>query len=135
MNEMYEMSIAVHNFGVIGILGMISLHIFMLFTARDIKKYARFMLLFMPISITTIATVIFTGVIMMASKHLDFSRENIVMIVFAIVLVVLENIRSKELQKLDKKDTNALELYKIDAYKLFAVEIFITLSISVWMWT
>ena len=134
MNEMYDMSIVTHNFGVIGILGMIFIHLFMLLRADDIKKYARFMLLFMPLGITTIGTVIFTGVIMMASKHLDFTIENIVMIIFAIALIVLENKRSKSLQKLDKKDAYALEYYKPDAYRIFAMEIFLTMSISIWMW-
>ncbi|WP_321779299.1 hypothetical protein [Sulfurimonas sp.] len=134
MNEMYDMSIVTHNFGVFGILGMIFIHLFMLLRADDIKKYARFMLLFMPIGITTIGTVIFTGVIMMAAKHLDFTIENIIMIIFAIALIVLENKRSKSLQKLDKRDAYSLEYYKAGAYRIFAMEIFLTLSISIWMW-
>lgn len=134
MNEMYDMSIVTHNYGVFGVLGMIFIHFWMLLRAKDIKKYARFMLLFMPFGITTIGTVIFTGVIMMASKHLDFSIENIIMIIFAIALIVLENKRSKTLQRLDKKDDYSLDYYKPSAYKIFAIEIFLTLSISIWMW-
>jgi hypothetical protein len=71
---------------------------------------------------------------MMASKHLDFSVENIVMIIFAIALIILENKRSKKLQYLDKKQENDLTHYKEYAYNLFKIEILIVLSISVWMW-
>jgi len=134
MNEMYDMSIVMHNYSVYGILVVILLNFFVLFKAKDIRKYIRFVTLFMPIGMTVIGAVIFTGVIMMAAKHLDFSIENIVMILFGIVLIVLENVRSKKLQRVDKKLSKGLESYKKEAYKIFALEIFVVLSISVWMW-
>ena len=103
MNEMYDMSIVTHNYGVIGILGMIFINILMLVRATDINKYTRAVTLFTPIAMTAIGAVIFTGIIMMAAKHLDFTIENIVMIIFAVVLIVLENKRSKKLHTLNKK--------------------------------
>lgn len=134
MNEMYDMSIVMHNYSVYGILAVILLNFLMLFKAKDIRDYVVFVTLFMPIGMTVISAVIFTGVIMMAAKHLEFSIENIVMIFFGIVLIVLENVRSKKLQRVDKKLQGGLESYKKEAYKIFVLEIFVVLSISVWMW-
>ncbi len=134
MNEMYNMSIVTHNYGVIGILGTILVNMIMLMRADDIQKYARSMSIFMPIGMTTIGMVIFTGVVMMAAKHLNFTIENIIMIVFSIVLIILENQRSKRLELLDKREENALALHKIDAYKIFKIEILMLLSLSIWMW-
>ncbi|WP_373035212.1 hypothetical protein [Sulfurimonas sp.] len=134
MNEMYDMSIVTHNYGVIGILGTIFINILMLVKATDIKKYVRAVSLFMPIGMTIIGAVVFSGVVMMASKHLDFTIENIVMIAFAIALIVLENKRSKTLQYLDKKREDALTLYRVYAYNIFKIEILMVLAISTWMW-
>ncbi len=134
MNEMYDMSIVMHNYSVYGILGVMLLNFLMLARAKDIKAYARFVTLFMPIGMTAIGAVIFTGVVMMAAKHLEFSLENIVMIVFGVLLIVLENSRSKKLQRLNKKDTDSLEVHKKDAYKIFMIELCAVLSISIWMW-
>jgi len=134
MNEMYDMGIVTHHYSVIVVLGMIFINILMLVRAADIYKYTRFVTIFMPIGMTAVGALIFTGVVMMAAKHLDFSVENIVMIVFAIVLIILENKRSKKLQFLDKKQENALSLYKVYAYKMFQIEVVMVLAISIWMW-
>ena len=134
MNEMYDMSIVTHNYGVILVLAAILVNIFMLLRAEDIKKYARSLRIFMPIGMTTIGAVIFTGVVMMAAKHLDFSVENIVMILFAVVLIVLENMRSSKLKFLDRSEDNAFKNYKSQMMKIFMFEIILVLGISVWMW-
>ncbi|MCK9491267.1 MAG: hypothetical protein M0Q24_04195 [Sulfurimonas sp.] len=134
MNEMYDMSIVMHNYSVYGILAVILLNFLMLAKADEIRAYARFVTLFMPIGMTVIGAVIFTGVVMMAAKHLDFTVENVVMILFAVIVIVLENIRSKKLQKVDKKLPEALVLHKKEAYIIFALEVFLVFSISVWMW-
>ena len=131
---MYNMSIVTHNYSVIGILGTILINIILLMRAKDIKKYARTMSLFMPIIMTVIGSIIFTGVIMMAAKHLDFTIENIVMIIFAVALIVLENRRSKKLQRLDKSDDYALTFHKVDAFRIIKIEIVLVLAISIWMW-
>ncbi|EDZ63231.1 hypothetical protein SMGD1_1555 [Sulfurimonas gotlandica GD1] len=134
MNEMYDMSIVTHNYGVIGILGTIFVNILMLVRAKDITKYTRSMSLFMPIVMTVIGTVIFTGIVMMAAKHLEFTIENILMIMFATALIILENIRSKKLQQLDKSQENVFSNYKSEAYKIFKIEVLMVLAISTWMW-
>jgi len=56
------------------------------------------------------------------------------MIAFAIVLIVLENKRSKLLQRLNKKRDDALDTYRADVGKIFIYEIVTVLSISIWMW-
>jgi hypothetical protein len=134
MNEMYDMSIVTHNWGVMAVFSVIFINIFMLFGIRGLVKYRRAMLLFTPIVGTTIGMVIFSGVVMMASKHLDFTLQNIVMIFFSIILIFLEVKRSKALEKMDKKDPNAWHGYKNYAMKIFVAQIVGLLSISLWMW-
>ncbi len=134
MNEMYDMSIVTHNYGVIGILVVIFINFMMLRRATDVTVYQRSVSIFMPIGMTTIGFVIFSGVVMMAAKHLDFTIENIVMIIFAVILIVLENRRSKLLQRLNKKRDDALQTYTTDVNKIFIYEIATVLSISIWMW-
>ncbi|OHE15613.1 MAG: hypothetical protein A2540_01310 [Sulfurimonas sp. RIFOXYD2_FULL_37_8] len=135
MNEMYDMSIVTHNYGVMSVFGVILINIFMLFSIKSLVKYTRAMSLFTPIVGTTIGMVVFTGVIMMAAKHLDFTVQNIAMIIFAVILIYLEVKRSKGLQNLNKKDENAFKEYRSYALKIFLIEIFVILSISFWMWS
>jgi len=134
MNEMYNMSIVTHYYGVLGILGVILLNIWMLNKAVDVQKYKRQMSLFTPIGSIAIGTIIFTGVVMMAAKHLDFSIENIAMIIFAIAIIVLEVKRAKTLKWLNPKVEGALEGFKKYAIKILAIETFLTISVSIWMW-
>ena len=134
MNEMYDMSIVTHNYGVMYVLGVILLNLIMLLRANDVKKYTRFMRIFMPIGSLGIGLIIFTGVIMMAAKHLDFTLANIAMIIFATILIVLEVKRSSKLKYLNKKEEGAFKKYKSFAIKVLALEVFVTLSISAWMW-
>ncbi len=134
MNEMYEMSIVTHYYSVIGILVVILANFWMLYRANDLVKYQRQMSLFTPIGSTAIGGIIFTGVIMMAAKHLEFTLENIVMIVFSLMIIFVEVKRLKTLKYLRVKLENALEIYKKMAYRCLASEVVIILSISIWMW-
>jgi len=135
MNEMYDMSIVTHNYGVMLVLGMILVNFYMLISTKNVKKYMRKHTLFMPIGMTMIGVILFTGIVMMAAKHLDFTIENIIMILFVISLIGLENKRSSTLNLLDLRVENAFENYKKYAIKIFAVEVLVVLSISAWMWT
>jgi len=135
MNEMYDMSIVTHNYGVFFILSVILINIIFIVTAKDIKKYVKAMRLFNPISGTAIGIVLFTGVVMMAAKHLEFSIENIIMIIFATTLMVLEGKRASKLKWTNPKLEDALENYKKYVLKIFAIEIFMVLIISLWMWS
>jgi len=129
MNEMYEMSIVTHYYSVIGVLIVILMNFFMLYKAVKIPTYQRQMSLFTPIGLIPLGGVIFTGIVMMAAKHLDFSIENIVMIVFSLCLIILEAKRVKTLKYL----RSDLEQYKKYAVKLLLIEMFLTVSISAWM--
>ena len=133
MNEMYDMSIVTHNLSVMGMLAVILVNLVMLLGAQDIHKYAKRMRIFMPMSATMIAVILFTGVVMMAAKHLEFSIENIIMIVFGTLLIFLELIRYKKLKHIDISADDALKTYKSLALKILNIEFFITLAISAWM--
>jgi len=134
INEMYSMGITTHNYGVILVLIVILINVFILLRTKDIISYKRTMLLFNPIGSTAIGVVIFTGIIMMAAKHLEFNIPNIAMIIFAIIMVYLEVKRSLKLKYLNNGEENVLDKHKSFALKIFALEIFVTLSISIWMW-
>ena len=134
MNEMYDMGIVTHNWGVMLVLAVIFINILMLFGIRNIAKYKRAMLLFTPIAATAIGTVIFTGVVMMAAKHLKFTVENIAMILFAVTLIYLERKRAKALRTTSQKEADSFKNFKSYALNILLLEIFVTLSISTWMW-
>ena len=134
MNEMYDMSIVTHNYGVIGIWLVVLVNLFMLMRANEIGKYKRSMQLFTPIGSLSIASVIFTGVIMMAAKHLEFTLENIAMIFIALAFIVLEVKRAKTLKYTSTKEKDALKNFKVYALKILATEALMTLLISLWMW-
>ena len=134
MNEMYNMSIVAHYYSVVGILVVILVNIWMLNRATDVKAYRRQMRIFTPMGSTMIGSIIFTGVIMMAAKHLSFSIENILMILFALFIILLEVKRAKTLKYMNSKVENALENFKALAIKILAIEVLLTMSISIWMW-
>ncbi len=134
MNEMYDMSIVTHNYGVMSVLAVILINLFMLLRAKDISRYIRAVRIFMPIGGTAIGVIVFTGVVMMAAKHLDFTMANIAMIIFAVILIYLEVKRSSRLKYINKKEDGAFAKYKSFAVKVLALEVIVTLSISFWMW-
>lgn len=134
MNEMYSMGILTHNMGVIGLLGVISINIIMLFVAKDIRIYAKKMRIFMPIGAGLIASILFTGAVMMAAKHLSFSAENIIMIVYGTALIGLEVRRYVKLKHINLETQNPLAVYKELAFTLLAIEFVGSLLISLWMW-
>jgi len=133
MNEMYNMSIVTHFYGVVWILVGIVINLMILKVASNIAIYKRQMRIFTPIHSIGIGMVIFTGVVMMAAKHLNFSIENIVMIIFALAIIILEAKRAKTLKYLNPKVENGLENFKPLATNILLFEIFITLLISTWM--
>ena len=131
MNEMYNMGIVTHNLAVMGILGVIFINLFLLKMAKDIYRYRRVARIFTPIGSVMIGAVIFTGVVMMAAKHLNFTIENIVMILIATLFVFLEFRRMKELRF---ADLDSLDRYKHFASNLLYVEIILVTLLSMWMY-
>ncbi len=88
----------------------------------------------MPISGSLIALILFTGAVMMAAKHLEFSFANIAMIVIAIVMIILEAKRYKTLKrKTDITQESAFSEYKQKAFRFLGIEMALLVSMSVWM--
>ncbi len=133
MEEMYTMTIGVHAFVVWALIGVTGLNIVQLLMAENIYQYANKTRVWMPIGATLIAAVLFTGTIMMAAKHLDFTVENIVMIVFGIVMIVLEVKRYKILKRTDPRKEDAMASYKRIALRILGAEMIWTAGITAWM--
>jgi len=133
MNEMYMMTIVIHLWGTVAFLGVLAINIALLYLAKEIRVYALRMRIFMPVSASLISLLIFTGAVMMAAKHLHFTVENIVMIIFAVVLIALELKRYLTLKHADLSLNDALQTYKTKAMKILAFELLWSVAISVWM--
>ena len=135
MNEMYNMGLSIHSIGGIALIGVIFLNIFFLRRAKDLQKYKRLMsIVLLPLTATVIGLEIFTGVVMMAVKHLDFTIENIVMIAISILLIVLEVKRAKSLKYMNPNKERSLEAYKNYGIKFLYIELVWILVIFLWMW-
>jgi hypothetical protein len=133
MNEMYDMSIVTHNIGVMGLLGVIIVNILILLVSQDIRMYAKRMRIFMPIGAGMLSLIIFTGAVMMTAKHLEFTIANSIMTVFSFILIFLEVKRYVSLKHLDLNKIDAFKLYRQKAFRIFQIEFFVSLAISVWM--
>ncbi len=134
MDEMYSMSIDIHSFGIIFLLLIVLFNLLLLFRASDIFAYAKRMRRLMPLSGSMLALILFTGAIMMAAKHLSFTLENILMILFAVIIIVLEGKRYGSLKHMDLAQTDAFSIYKRKAYRLLFIELGLILPISFWMY-
>ena len=135
MNEMYNMGLSIHSLGTIALLGVILLNAAMLKMADSLQKHKRLSsIVLLPLTATIIGLAVFTGVVMMAAKRLDFTIPNIVMIIISVVLIALEVKRAKALKYMNPQKERSLEAYKIFASKILYVEFALTLVISIWMW-
>ena len=133
MNEMYEMSIVTHNFSALAVLLIIMVNFYKITRANDVFKYRKFNTLFNPIGATIIGFVVFTGIVMMAAKHLDFTVANNIMIAFSIVLIILEVKRSKGMKFIKNDNLNAFLAYKKISQKILIIEFFIIAVIYIGM--
>jgi len=133
MNEMYNMGIVTHYYGVMTVLAGILINLFRIKKATTIQSYRKFNILFNPINGTFVGTVVFTGVIMMAAKHLDFTIENIFMIIISLFIIVLEVKRSKRLKFLLNDNIEGFVEYKQYGSKLLIYELISVVLISTWM--
>ena len=135
MNEMYNMGLSLHSFGAVAILVVIFINLFVLISYQDLKKYKRLMSIFLtPLSASMLGFAIFTGIVMMAAKQLDFTLENIVMILIGILFIALEVKRLKSLKYLAENKERAFEAYKPIARTILQIEFLMVLLISLWMW-
>ncbi len=135
MNEIYNMGLSLHSWSAIAVLGMIFLNLFILINTKDLAKYKRANSLYwMPLEITVLGSLLFTGIVMMAAKHLDFNLENIAMILLGITLITLEAKRLKTLKYLNTKKEHAFNAYKPFARTILQVEFVLIFLMSLWMW-
>lgn len=135
MNEMYNMGISLHSIGAGAILAVIFVNLFILMSYNDLKKYKRLhSIALWPTTFTVLGLVIFTGIIMMAAKRLDFTFANIVMIMLSIAYVALEVKRVKSLKYLSDSKDHAFNAYKPMARTILQVEFILVVIISIWMW-
>lgn len=134
MEAMYKTGLNIHYFGVIVLMGVVVFNIVMLSLSHHIIRYAKRMRIVMPISGSLIALILFTGAVMMAAKHLQFTFSNIAMIVIAVVMIILEAKRYKTLKrKTDISQEGAFSEYKQKAFRFLGIEMAMLISISVWM--
>jgi hypothetical protein len=134
MEAMYKTGLNIHYFGVIVLMGVVVFNIVMLSLSHHIIRYAKRMRIVMPISGSLIALILFTGAVMMAAKHLEFTLANIAMIVIAIVMIILEAKRYKTLKRrTDITQEGAFSEYKQKAFRFLGIEMALLVSMSVWM--
>lgn len=130
---MYNTSLQLHFGLVLAWLGVIAFNMAMLQFAVQADVYVRRARISMPFSVMAIFAVAFTGTVMMAAKHLDFTIENIAMIAVTVLLIILESRRYRTLRRLRIKAEGALDLYRTFAMKLLAAEMAVTLFMTLWM--
>ena len=134
MEAMYTTGLNIHYFGVIVLMGVVVFNIVMLSLSHHIIRYSKRMRVVMPISGSLIALILFTGAVMMAAKHLEFTFANVAMIIIAIVMIVLEAKRYKTLKrKTDITQEDAFALYKKKAFRFLGIEMGLLVSMSLWM--
>lgn len=134
MNEMYSMSIVMHDVGLVALIIAILVNMKMLHGAEDRKRYTKRMRIYMPFSVMSLAAVMFTGTVMMASKHLAFDLANIVMILASVLMIVLESRRYRRLKYMDRSREDALGRYKSETMRLMVAELMIVFILSIGMY-
>jgi hypothetical protein len=133
MNEMYNMSIVAHYYSVVAVFLSILLNFTMIILADDIEKHKRFVTLYNPIGGTFMGGIIFTGVVMMAAKHLDFTIENILMILIAIYMIWLDTRRNKALKIIKTDYHSSFQFYRFYAMRMLLTQILLLVAMSIWM--
>jgi len=121
MEYMYNLGITAHIYSIYGVVCVILINFIITLWATDLYKLRRFMIIFTPMGSVMLGSTIFTGIILMASKHIAFSFDNILMIVLALIFIVLEVKRSKILRYISQKE---LINYKQQAYIILGIEMF-----------
>lgn len=129
MQEMYQMSINIHATGVLALIIVLMLNMIILKISSDIVAYSKKMRRFMPISSSILALIIFTGVVMMAAKHLDFTLQNIVMILFALFAIIVDIYRYKSLKA---STQDRFRSYQKRVFALFISELVLLIAVIVW---
>ncbi len=134
MNKMYEMSLLLHEFGVLVLIVIFLGSLWQLRRADEVMVYLKKMRIQSPMIMMAMFLPIFTGMVMMAAKHLEFSVANIVMIVLSVVLIIFEVKRSKPLKYASIVEEGVFEKYKKDASSILVAELVLIALISSWMY-
>ncbi len=134
MEALYSAGLEIHFVGVVVLMAVVMFNIMMLALSHQIIRYAKRLRIVMPMSSSLIAITIFTGIVMMAAKHLNFSLANSAMIVLSILLIVLEVKRYKILKhETDIKQEDAFTKYKQKALRILGIELALLVAMSAWM--
>jgi len=133
MNAMYDMSLSIHWWGVLLLIGIFLASLWQLNRSKDVLAYLRKMRIQGPLIFMAMFIPIFTGMVMMAAKHLDFTIANIIMILLSIILIVFEIRRSKPLKFASIAEEGAFEMYKKEARMILISEIALIILVSLWM--
>ena len=134
MEMMYNLTVGIHSFLIWVVFGVIGINVFMLLRAKNIRTYTRGMRIFMPISVMAIFSVIFTGIVMMAAKHLSFSIENIVMILVSVAYMYVDLSRYKNLKRANFDEEGILKKYMRETFISFGLVFVLVGLMAVWMW-
>lgn len=134
MNEMYNMSLSIHWVSVFLLLAIFTASLWQLERANDVMVYLKKMRIQSPLIMMAMFAPIFTGMVMMAAKHLAFTIPNIVMILLSIILIYFEIKRSKPLKFATIIEEGVFEKYKKDAKMILVGEIALIVLISIWMY-
>ena len=134
MEALYATGLEIHFVGVVVLLAVVMFNIIMLALSHQIIRYAKRLRIVMPISFSLIIITAFTGIIMMAAKHLNFSLANIAMIMLSVIFIILEIKRYKILKyETDIKQEGAFNEYKQKAFRLLGIEMLLLMVMSIWM--
>ena len=134
MNKMYEMSLILHEAGIVLLLLIFLLSIWQLNRVENTLGYLKKMRIQAPMIMMAMFVPIFTGMVMMAAKHLSFSVPNIVMIILSIVLIIFEIKRARPLKYASIMEKDVFEQYKKDATMILVGESALIVLISIWMY-
>lgn len=131
MQEMYNLGLSIHAYFVYALLFGYALHVTVIYQSKELKKFRRIRTLFIaPLNSVLLGVMIFTGVVMMAAKHLDFTLANIAMIVVALLLIGFEIRMSKILRYVKGSEFTS---YKTTVLKTVAIEVLVVILLSIWM--
>ncbi len=117
---MYSEAIDYHIYAVL--LLVLTITLFYIYTQfqQDFGRYKKSIRIWMPIYGFALASTFFTGVVMMAAKHLEFTLANNLMIAETFLLLYLE-IRRHKMMKVSPQSDEAY--YIAYAKRIYAIEL------------
>lgn len=128
------MGLVLHEAGIVLMLVIFLLSLWQLNRVEDILSYLKKMRIQAPMIMMAMFVPIFTGMVMMAAKHLNFTVPNIAMIILSLVLIGFELKRVKPLKFASIMEKDVFEKYKKDATMILVIESALIVLISIWMY-